>query len=392
MKKIALLVTIFILTPLLNAMQAEQAYLYKDSRIMGKGGTSVANGQYATSVFANPAGLASLRKSEGFIVDFLSLGIAASQNSLGFINDANDASDSVNELENLLSKYNGDNFHVGVNNYSSISKNSKYFTWSIGILAASDTNVMAHADGTPSGDYLETSSRIYGGLVFGLAKPFYTKYGRVDIGVSTKYITQTSYEGTVGVSDLVSSDEEYQDFIKKYEQESSGFGFDFGVNYHPFANSYWNLIVGLSVMNIGLELDDNYGQQPMTVNAGLSISPELSFVEKFVLAIDFVDMFGANKYREYERSANGSTTNYIDYDAYDLMKNIRVGAGISLVDTDTFSMNLDVGLYQSAYTAGIMMKLAVFKLNLATYREDVGINSNTSNPDRRYMLDLGLVW
>lgn len=392
MKKIVLIIALLSVTPLLMAMQAEQAYLYKDSRIMGKGGTSVANGQYATSVFSNPAGLASLRKSEGFIVDFLSLGVAITAKSAEFVNDVNDGSDSVEDLENILNKYNGENFHLGINNYSSISKNSQYFTWSIGILAASDVNVMAHSDGTPSGDYLESSSRVYGGVVFGVAKPFYTKYGRLDIGISTKYISQSSYEGTVGVAELVNSDEDYQEFIKRYEKKASGLGFDMGVNYHPFANSYWNLILGMSVMNIGLDLDDNYGHQPMSVNFGLSISPELSFVDKFVLALDYVDILGANKYRQYNKSSNGSSTSYVDYDAYDTMKNIRIGAGIGLIDTSFFSMDVDVGLYQSAYTAGLMMKIALLKLNLATYQEDVGINSSTSNPDRRYMLDLGIVW
>jgi hypothetical protein len=176
----------------LMAMQAEQAYLYKDARVMGKGGVSVAGGEYSTTVFSNPAGLASLKKSEGFVAEFLNLSISATEGSIEFINDANQASNSIAELENLLDKYNGENFHLGINNYSSISKNSSYFTWSIGFLAATDVNVMAHSNGTPSGDYLESSSRTYSGVVLGGAKPLYTSYGRIDIGLSTKYISQTS--------------------------------------------------------------------------------------------------------------------------------------------------------------------------------------------------------
>ena len=391
-KNLSLFLALGVITPSLFAMQAEHAYLYKDSRVMGKGGVSVATGKYATTVFSNPAGLASLRKKEGFIVDILSLSASVSKGAIDFIEDANNASGTSEDLYELLDTHNGDNFHIGVNNYSSISKNSGSFAWSIGILAASDANVMAHSDGTPSGDYLETSSRLYGGVVLGMAKPFYTKYGRIDLGVSTKYISQVSYEGTVGVVQLVESDDEYEDFIKDYEKKASGIGFDIGINYHPFANSYWNMILGVSVMNMGLELDDNYGHQPMTVNFGVSVSPEVPFADKLVIAVDYVDAFGANKYREYDKSSNGGSTTYTDYDAYDSMKNIRFGVGVSLVDSPAFSFDIDGGIYQSAYTAGIRLEMAALHLNLATYQEDVGINSNTSNPDRRYMLDLGIGW
>lgn len=377
---------------MLYGMQAEQAYLYKDSRVMGKGGVSVALGKYSTSVFSNPAGLASLRKNDGYIIDLLNFNTTMTQNAYSFVNDVNEASESTEELLDLLDKYNGDNFHIGVNNYSSISKNTKYFTWSIGILAASDANVMAHSNGTSSGDYIETSSRLYGGVVLGVAKPFYTSYGRVDIGISSKYISQISYEGLVGVYDLVNSDKEYEDYIKEYEKKSSGIGVDVGLSYHPFANSYWNLILGMSVMNLGLELDNNYGHQPMSVNFGVAISPEVSFVKKLSFAIDYVDAFGANKYREYIKSANGNSITYIDYDAYDAKKNIRLGLGLGLIDSKNFSLDIDTGLYQSAYTAGILLEFLALRVNLATYQENVGINDATANPDRRYMFDLGLSW
>ena len=94
-----------------------------------------------------------------------------------------------------------------------------------GFLAAADVNLMAHANGSTAGGLLETSSRAYGGLVFGVAKPYDTEYGRVDVGVGVKYISQNSYEGALGVTELTDQTDDLGKKLQdKYEKQSSGFG------------------------------------------------------------------------------------------------------------------------------------------------------------------------
>lgn len=372
----------------LFAIQAEQAYLYKDSRIMGMGGVDVAVGSYSTSVFSNPSGIARLAKSKGLSVELLGLGASMTQDITTFTKDVDDASDSEEELANVLKKYSGDTFHLGIDNYSSLSQHADAFAWSIGVLAASDVNIMAHSNGTASGDFIETSSRLYGGVVAAVAKPFYTDFGRLDIGLGVKYISQTSYEGTVGVYDYTSQD----DFIENYEKESSGFGVDLGFTYHLLNTQNLHMAFGASLMNIGLDLDDNYGHQPMTLNFGLSATTKFLFIKKLIMAVDYVDSLGENKYREYNLSSNGSSTTYVDYDAYDFMKNFRAGVKMRVLSSQNFFTDINLGLYQSAYTAGVDMQLSAFNLSLATYAEDVGINENTRNSDRRYMAKIGLIW
>ncbi len=388
MKRVNAAIILLGFTTSLMAIQAEQAYLYKDSRVMGMGGVDIAVGSYSTSIFSNPASLARIRKSKGLVIDLASLGISATGDVMKFTDAVNDAGDSEEALAGVLKEYSGDNFHIGLDNYSSVSKHSDMFAWSIGILAASDVSVMAHSDGTTSGDFIETTSRVYAGVVAGVAKAFYTDLGRLDLGLGMKYISQNSYEGTVGVYDYASQD----DFMEQYEKKASGFGFDAGLTYHIINNSSLHMAFGASLMNIGLDLDDNYGEQPMTLNFGLSASTRFSFIEKFTMALDYVDVLGSNKYRQYARTENGSSTEYVDYDAYDFMKNIRVGAKIRLADSDAFLSDVNLGVYQSAYTAGLDMRLAAFCLSLSTYQEDVGISENTSNTDRRYMASMGISW
>ncbi len=383
-------------TTSLMAMYAEQAYLYKDPRVMGMGGANVAVGAYSTSVFSNPAGLANIRKEHGYIVDLLGTGLSLTSQVKDFMDDIDNVDkDDTAAMTDVLQKYNGEHFHIGVDNYSSVSKYSDVFAWSVGILTAADINFMSHANGSSEGGLLGTTSRVYGGLVLGGAKTYSTKIGLLDIGVGLKYIKQKSYEGVLTVSELVddNEDEDISDKLEdKYEKSASGVGIDLGVVYYPFMDNLWNPAFGLSILNIGsLDMNDNYGAQPTTVNIGASLMPRVKYIDKLVLAVDYVDLFNANKLRIYDYNGDDNSVNYTDYDTSDFMKNLRIGAGIGLIDSTYFSATLNLGLYQSAYTAGLDMMITMLKLNFATYKEQVGSGS-TDISDRRYMLQIGVGW
>lgn len=394
MKKI-LSLTLMGATTSLMAMYAEHAYLYKDPRIMGMGGANIAVGSYSTSVFSNPAGLATINKENGLVVDLLGIGVSSTANVQEFVQDINDASDTGNDaaVSEALKKYSGEHFHIGVDNYSSVSGNSDVFAWSIGLLAAADVNLMAHANGSTTSGLLETSSRAYGGVVLGAAKPYDTEIGRLDIGMGLKYITQKSYEGVLGVTELTDDSEDIGTKLQnKYEKTASGVGFDIGATLHPFSDNFLHPAFGLSVLNIGsMEMDDNYGKQLMTVNIGMSISPEVPLLEKFVVAVDYVDLLNANKLRIYEYSDNGDIISFSDYEDTDFMKRLRIGTELGLIDSTYFSTALNFGLYQGAYTAGLNLEVTIVKLNFATYEEQIGSGS-VDISDRRYMAQVGIGW
>ncbi len=382
MKKIILLALIGATTSLF-AMYAEHASLYKDPRIMGMGGANVAVGGYSTSVFTNPAGLANIKKEHGYVVDLLGLGGSYTPEVINFIDDFDDANGEVIPIGETLKKYAGDHFHAGISNYSSISKNSDMFSWSVGILAASDFNFMTHSDLS-----LTTTSRVYGGLVLGAAKNYNTEYGRVDIGVSIKVIHQKFYEDTLTIIDLMGIDDLTQ-YIEDKLESNTGIGIDIGAIYYPLKDNYLNPAIGFSVMNIGsISMDDNFGGQPTTVNLGISITPEIEVLDKLVVAIDYVDLFNANEYRLYN-----SDGTYNDYEESDFMKRVRLGVGVGLIESSLFSTTLNFGIYQASYTAGINMEISIVKINFATYAEEIstsGIGEDTS--DRRYMAQIGFAW
>lgn len=390
-KKIVSIVLLGATTSLM-AIYAEHAYLYKDPRVMGMGGANVAVGAYSTAVFSNPAGLANIKKEHGFVVDLFSLGLSISPEIANFVGDMADVDledtnpNATADLLTVLGEYSGVPFHMGINNYTSISKNSDVFAWTIGILAAVDVNFMTHPNGGTQG-LVTTTSRAYGGVVLGVAKPYETEFGRLDVGMSIKYIVQKSFEGGLSITDLLSDDMD-EVITDKFEKDGSGIGVDIGVTYHPFIDNYWHPAIGMSVMNMGsIDMDDQYGGQPMTVNLGVSVTPELPIFDKFVFAVDYVDLLNANVIREYNIEDNSFT----DYEEVDFMKRLRIGLGMGLIDNSWIHLTLNTGLYQGAYTAGVDLEFLLFKLNVATYQENVGTTA-TPVEDRRYMAQLGFGW
>jgi len=380
-------------TTTLMAMNAEYASLYKDPRVMGMGGASVAVGGRPSSVFSNPAGLASMKKEKGFIVDILNPTLSASKDFKDFYDDYDDAEGDA-EKTALLNQYSGEHFHLGINNYMSLSKNSDSFAWTVGALTAADVNLMVHGNGSATGGFLETTSRGYAGVVLGIAKPLPTAYGRVDIGVSLKVISQYSYEGMLGINELVEHDgEDLEDTIQdKYEKKATGVAMDLGVVYHPFEESFWKPTVGVSMLNVGsLHLENQYGAQPMTVNVGVSISPELAYIDDLTVAADYMDIFHANKLRIYTNSPDESEVTYTESYDESIAKHIRVGASLSLVDNSWISVRMSGGVYQSEWTAGADIKLGVLSLHASSYAEEIGI-TDYETTDRRYMLQVGFGW
>lgn len=381
MKKILLMALVGATTSLM-AMYAEHASLYKDPRIMGMGGANVAVGGYSTSVFSNPAGLAQIKKEHGIVVDLLGIGVSASGDSLmDFVDDFDNADGQTAAIGDVLKKYAGTPFHIGVDNYTAISKNSDAFAWSIGLLGAGDFNFMTHSDLS-----LSTSSRAYGGAVLGVAKPFSTKIGRLDVGMSVKYVQLESYEDTLGVTDLIGNDD-LGGYVEDKLASETGVGVDIGATFYPFEDNYFHPTIGLSVLNIGsIDMGDAYGGQPMTVNIGASISPEVPYIDKLLFAIDYVDMLDANKIRTYN-----SDGTYNDYDESDFMKRFRAGVSLGLFDTSFISLDLNAGLYQGSYTAGVDLEFLLLKLNVATYEEQIG-TGDVDISDRRYMAKIAFGW
>ena len=363
---------------------SELSYLYKDSRIMAMGGANVASGGYSSSIFSNPAGIANLPKDQGLIVELLGLQVSAGQDTSDFATDMADAMDADDDqaIVDVVESYQGKAIHADVSNYSSLSYSGETSAFTFGLLSVTDLNLTPHNHAT---DLLRTNSRAYAGLTAGYAYTFEDLgNGDLKLGIGAKYIQQKSYEGTILLSDLLAGDDLADVLQDKMEDDGSGYGVDLGAIYT--FDAALTPSIGLSVLNIGdMDFDGQYGEQPMTVNIGVAIEPEISFLNKTRVALDYVDLLNANKTRVYQGNSHH------DYDDTDIQKRIRFGASTMLYDNSWSSLELAAGLYQSAYTAGIDFTVTVLKIGFSTYQEQIG-PSQGDQEDRRYAVNLGIVW
>ncbi|KGJ89107.1 conjugal transfer protein TraF [Colwellia psychrerythraea] len=380
----------FTLAPLSNA--ADLAYLYNDMRIMGMGGANIASGGYSSSVFANPAGIANLAKDHGLIVELLGINLTASADASDIVSDLTDAIDSDNEDEiiDVLEKYSGERTHIDVANYSSVSINHGNYAWSVGLLAATDVNLTPHANSIDG--ILEVQSRGYGGII---AAYTYTienvGNGDLQLGLGAKYLFQKSFEGKLTPADLLNGDDIGDEIRDRMEKDSDGYSIDLGAIYQFDYMKELKPAIGLSIMNIGsLDFDDSYGGQPTTVNIGASIEPNIPFIKKTRIALDYVDVFNANEYRLYDLDVN-DVVSYSDYEDSDFMKRLRFGISGLIYDNSWSSLEIATGIYQGGLTAGIDFTASVFRLGFATYEEQTGPEHGDES-DRRYSLNLSIAW
>lgn len=412
MKKLLALIGLGIGSILSAEINAQHAYVYKDARTMGMGGANTAVGGYSTSLFSNPAGLTKIKKSHGVEVELLGLGISGSDNYRTFVADIQEAGDIEDEAEqisaisDILTKNSGNNYHADVSNYSSVSYNGDWFAWSVGLLTAVENNYMPHTNGfgTPSG-MLAVEARAYTGLVAGVAKSFRVPGGQLDVGVGAKYFYNASLQKNLNVSELIDIVDENgtDDFIDENLNEGSAGAFDVGLNYRTFRSTMFPTTFSVSLLNIGgLEfdtqenyiLDENvtnnttpYGSNPMTLNFGIAIEPDVDWAAHLIVAVDYVDALNANTYTLTD------TVGTTEYAEDDFMKRLRLGVSYGVIDNSWLMLTLNGGIYQSCYTAGLDMQITVVKLSLATYAEEVGLSGDaTSITDRRYMANLGIGW
>lgn len=396
MKTVLSMATIGALTSLMAGYSATQ-YIYKDARIMGMGGANTAVGGYASSVFYNPAGISNIKKSHGLEVELLGLQVEASETFNDIYNDYQTINDNAGpdgpttkDIQDLIDKYSGEHVHEGITNFTSFSHNGEWIAWSLGILAGQEFNLIPHSNSGSNG-FFETYARGYGLVQLSGSKSFdNVGPGTLDVGLGIKYLYSQSVEGKLTISELLDN----QDDLGQYLQDTylkgpySGIGFDLGVNYKLFPQNFLHPQFSFSLLNIGaLEFEDKaYGSQPMTMNIGASISPEVPYVEHLIVSIDYKDLTNANYARFYDE--NNKPEDVADED---VLKRLAMGVSVGAVDNSWVMLTLNGGLYQGAYTAGLDAQITVIKLSAATYQEELGTGSITI-PDRRYMAQIGIGW
>lgn len=391
----AIVATAFWVISAVVTSASELAYLYKDPKIMGRGGADIAVGGVATALFSNPAGLATSNTDDiGYELSFLPVALSATEDFKSFYEDVKDVDkNDYGAVGTLLDEYSGKTFHIGGTTYSSFTTNLNLAVISIGVLGGSDANYIIHANGSVNGATSELVSRGYLGLLAGVAIPMRTRLGLFSVGMGAKYIELYSYEGPIYMDDFGQGNlgEHLQNKFSKY---TYGSGLDMGVTFSPaFIEELIKTSFGLSVLNVGTinDMGKQYGYQPMTVNAGVAIEPWVPVIERFIIAADYVDILNANKNRVYDYTGVDNAVAYTDYTDTDINKRLKIGMELVIADNEVFGLSTSVGHYQKDYTAGVSLRLSGLELNFSTYKEQLG-TGDVDLSDRRYMAQVNITF
>ncbi len=365
----------------------EYPYLYKEPRALGMGGAYIAVGGTSSSVFYNPAGLSNINKKAGWEVNLLKLSIGWGKNSINFYNDimdaidaqdgdyvqppdGDDADDQAVAINRVIKAYQGENLHLNVNNYSSVSKKFDKFAFTLGLLIDFTNNTIPHQGFGITGVIEEHISLTYGPIL-GFSYDF-TKYN-LALGASIKYMHREAVDHYFTTREIIEHEDNLDTYITEtLKKTGSDFSGDLGILYKVDNLPYTDISFGVSALNIG-DLDfGEAGKIPATINAGIAFKPHIPIFD-WTFALDIVDIT-----KNFEQDE-------------DWIKRIRAGMEVGLLDRWWGGLKLRAGIYQSYLTAGAELRLFLLTAMFTTYEEEVGAYGGQKG-DRRYLATLVLGW
>ncbi len=381
MKKI--LISSLIIATTSFAENFEYPYLYKDPKAMGMGGAYTAVGGTSSAIFYNPAGISKINKDAGFEINLLKLSVGFGKNSIKFVKDLQNAfdtgdlnnngktsDDQLRAVNKVIKKYQGENLHIEVNDYSSISRKWSKIGFTIGFLLNANSNSITH-QGFGTEGVLEEHMNIIYGPTLGLS--YDALDGKLNLGVSGKFLHKKSVNHYFTPREIVEHENNMDNYITKtLAKDGSAFGADLGVIYNIDKFPLVPISVGASLLNIG---DLNFGKAgkiPMTANIGVALKPQLPIFD-WTIALDYVDL--TNNYKQDK----------------DKLKRVRAGAEIGLLDRWWGGLKVRGGIYQGYLTAGAELRLLLLTAMFTTYEEEVGAYAGQKG-DRRYLLTLSIGW
>ncbi len=402
---------IFILA--INQAKAKQyPVLYRDIEVTGRGGTMVAVGGSATSVFYNPAGLAFLNPKEGFEVRLLDLSLTLSKKDVDFGQDIKDVLDSdetddekIQDISDIFSDYLGDTFYLETNNMVfSLAKRHSSFAWGFGIFDHLDASGVVH-QGFGTAGVLSVDAFGSAGVFLGFSFPAikvvnhfisnnstHKRLQKIEntfwIGFDIKGVWVGSFEHNVLPVELVNyidNSTYWDDFV----YDNVVITGDVGFMLEPFPNNFWDPMMGFSIMNINpIKAKNDDGETktliPRTYNLGFAIRPKISSLfskDSFAYHYLFKDAVLALDIQDLSKAYSDS----------DWGKRLYLGGSIKLFKSRPFSFGISGGFYQGYPSYGVHLTFFILRADFVCYSEEIGSYAGQKE-DKRYLFSLSIRW
>ncbi len=336
-------------------------------RAAGMGDVRYTTGIFEENFFANPA--RSTQNPEN-LFQLPKISFEASSNSITAVNSlASSGSNGLSAFSDKIGKPLSARMQMVFPAYYNRHFITDAWSFGVGFTTTAQTIALVSQSGT-----IDPTTFVAAGPVFNLSRRFLEE-DRLSVGINARTEFRANSGSFFSLQQFLGG-EKIADIVKG----GSGLGFDFdlGTSFRP----HWTLggfkyelgfainnILGGQYKNIGKPLNStDWSNDPFqtrrSFNLGVSAMYEhFWFLRDIVLALETTD--------------NGNNVNG------SFFRTLHIGG-----EAHWKVLAARLGMSQGYFTAGFGLDLWLVKLNIATYAEELGLNSGVME-DRRYALDLG---
>lgn len=376
-KIIFLALLVFVGAAVDTAFGAQSFYIhqpYISARLAGRGMVATSMTDSYETVFFNPAGLARFESGE------LNLGIQAgvTPTLLTFSSDLTAAGSNASNLTNVLINNMGNHYASRVQLGGVLARPS----WGLAFIPV---------DVTLEADIAATAGASIGVQAFQDSTLQFAKGWNLNddksfnIGIAPKIVYRAYIDKVVNAFDLVQSTNLLQ---PSDAQEGMAVDMDFGMLYtFKIPEEGWfswlkyaKPTIGLAVRNM---IDGNFFNNAHLISKGSSTTTA-KLERRFDVGAKFdLPEFWVFKPRMAIEEHDMGTTNV------NFMKGFHLGFELFWKAFSWLNGSYAIGLSEGYLTLGVSGQVSVFRLDLATYSEEVG-TSSAPNQSRRYMAKMSL--
>lgn len=358
----ALLLLPFILllvSPQKMAVGAESPRLHRSAPALGRGNTGYSAPEADDALFQNPAAIHRGSSGEDPLEVKRIILLSPLLSFSGSANELMDIGSDDVKLLKAMRQLSGDPVHLGLDQYSGV----RFGESAVGLIYTNRYNLFIFKDpenaGVETVDLTGVSST---GLVVGHGIRLPSVGLR--LGAMLKALQRKDSRALLSIAQV----DAIKNFnLGQYESKGQGYGADVGLVWRP--DTTFGLRLGLVVQDVG---DTTYkGNETdgvpllpdrQTVNAGLSFQLP-GPTGSMRLHLDMRDILGRQDDDVYKRLHTGATWQTLEY------------------------LGVSAGLNQGYFTAGLLLRLPWFRMDLGTYGEEMGASSG-DRPSRRYFIRL----
>jgi len=345
---------------------------YISTRYAGMGNAGIAMANDTSTLFYNPAGIPSLDDKE--INMYIRMG--ANPDILDFKKDIDHAGKDAQAIANTIKAHYGDEYSFRGPSLGFLWARPD---WSFGIIATDPSvDISLH-------EALGPAVHLYSiqDTTFAFAKGWNIhniEFGRLDVGITAKAIYRAQIDKIVDIASI-QADNSIDDKVAKEGMTADA---DIGVLWHaPMMDGTWGFLrpsLGLVVRNI---LDQGYFTDLKLISKTDNGDPE-----KLHRMVDIGSAFNMPKFSVFTPKFAFDVRDIFNPN-WTLNKGVHAGLEFNWEMTKNWKGGWRVGMDQMYWTAGFSGQLGWFRLDLASYGQEVGTASHKVE-DRVYMFTTSL--